>query len=564
MSQVSRCQSNHSTCDRVAPQAASMSLSYTLPLNDGALGTIPLTHQRSALALLKADAPRLAAAVRPLLSAFVATTARCIHNLGWLEAGRRLALYIAVSALELQLLVCAPILFLALPGVISLPCVGFGAALVWHLVQRLNRRNNTQQQQEVFTYANAEGEGATAAKNSTAERWHWIVVGGADLDPEATREGTLPRLAALFASDMHAFIPCSLGLPLDIAVALLRTTTTSPLASAGVLPTARSAALYRAVRAQLLRSRKKNPAVAGVRVLAHGTGAADVAWVLARLCADLPAGEGLLGRLQVFTFGAAVAEMTVPLGGQQQSDGHGGGGPGGLYPTVTHFAFEDDPFAQMGVLLGIRRRLEGRFVGDLYTIRNNSNNASDPSQYQSRFLPRVPSYTLDDYLDALFPGGDPRAGVLGRVCRIDREVSEMRELAALAQSVDNSHHHHHPNKKTTRADGTAKRLSWTVLGAVADSLSSSSSSSSNGERDQGGGMDMDMAGAFSLYEARRRGKALEGMRGYENNALAEAAMSSFRWKRTGTGMGGGEDEGEGEGESEDPSAINTYIPPAIH
>ncbi|KAI1493400.1 hypothetical protein F5X96DRAFT_688272 [Biscogniauxia mediterranea] len=538
-----------------------MSLSYTLPLNDGALGTIPLTHQQPALALLKADTPRLAAAIRPLLSTFVATTARCIHKLGWLKAGRRLALYIVVSALELQLLVCAPVLFLAVPGLIFLPCVGLEVALLWLLVQRLNRNNN---QQEVIPCTSAEGTTTTtttAAKNSSSssstEHWHWIVVGGTDLDPETTREVTLPRLAALFASNMHAFIPRRLGLPLDIAGALLRTASVSVL-----LPTtARSAALYRAVRAQLLRSRKKKSDGGGVRVLAHGTGAADVAWVLARLCADLPAGEGgLLARLQVFTFGAAAAEMTVPLGGgaqQQQQQGGDSSGPGGLYyPTVTHFAFDDDPFAQMGVFLGIRRRLEGRFVGSRI-----SSKASGPSRFsQSRFLPRVPSYTLDDYLDALFPGGDPRAGVLGRVCRIDREVSETRELAALAQSVSN--HRPDNNKKTTRADdGATKRLSWTVLGAVADSLSSSSS---NGDRDQGG-MDMDMAGAFSLNEARRRGKALEGMRGYENNALAEAAAAaavlSFQWKRTGTGMGG---DDEGADEDGDPSAINTYIPPATH
>ncbi|KAI5919642.1 hypothetical protein F4810DRAFT_476307 [Camillea tinctor] len=528
-----------------ASGTASMSLSYTLPLNDGALGTIPLTHQQTALALLKADAPRLTAAVRPLLSAFVAKTARRIQELGWCKASRRLALYFAISALELQLLICAPALFLAVPGLIFLPCVGLEVVLLWFLVQRLNQNHN---QHETFTYTGAEGTpAASAAKNNTSttagsSSWYWIVVGGIDLDPEATREVTLPRLAALFASDMHAFTPSRLGLPLDIAAALILPIITTTF----LCPTtSRSAALYKVVRAQLLRNRKKPVnSDGGVRILAHNTGAADVAWVLARLCADLPAAEGLLDRLQVFTFGAAAVEMTIPLGGQQrqQDDGDGGagGGYGGYYPTVTHYAFEDDPVAQMGVLRGVCKRLEGRFVGNLYTIRNN-HKPSGSYRFQSRFLPiRAPSYTLDDYLDALFPDGDPRAGVLGRVCRIDHETSEMRELAALAQSVSNNNSD--PGHGTSRADAVAtKRLSWTVLGAVAGGLSSSN----------GGDQGADMAGAFSLNEVRRRGKALEGMRGYENNALADAAMSSlFQWEQTRTGMlsdGDGDEDGDKNG-----------------
>ncbi|KAI1502115.1 hypothetical protein F5X99DRAFT_427498 [Biscogniauxia marginata] len=458
-------------------QTAAMSLSYTLPLNDGALGTTPLTHQQPALTLFRADAPRVAAAVRPLLSAFAASTARHIYTLGWCEAVRRVVLYIAISVLELQLLVTGPVLWLAVPGLIFLPCLGLEVALIWLLVLRLNK-----DQQHMFTCANEGTKNRNHLDGQDHQRWYWIVVGGTDLDAEETRQTSIPRLANLFGHDMHVFIPYRLGLPLDIAVVLVQRTVQ--------VPTARSAALYRAVRAQLLRTR-----TSGVRIIAHNTGALDTAWVLSRLCADLPSGD-LLGKLQVFTFGAAAAEMTIPLGALQQNDSRDNPG----YPTITHFAFEDDPFAQIGVFLGVRHRLEGRFVGSLYTIR--SSRVSGWSK--SRLLPRGRSYTLEDYLDALFPGGDPRAGVLGQVCRIDREVSEMRELAALAQSVSHI---------GSRTRANTKRLSWTVLGAVADSLS------------HGDGEQSDMAGAFSLNEVRRRGKSLEGMRGYENNALVDAVAS---------------------------------------
>ncbi|RYP04628.1 hypothetical protein DL765_010129 [Monosporascus sp. GIB2] len=68
-------------------------------------------------------------------------------------------------------------------------------------------------------------------------------------------------------------------------------------------------------------------------------------------------------------------------------------------------------------------------------------------------------WTLDDSIDTLFQNSDPRGDILGQSCKIDREASEMRELAALALSV---------NDVQLRMRKGSKRLSWTALDAVAN------------------------------------------------------------------------------------------------
>ncbi|KAI2466313.1 hypothetical protein F4781DRAFT_406324 [Annulohypoxylon bovei var. microspora] len=304
------------------------------------------------------------------------------------------------------------------------------------------------------------------------------------MDSELTRRELPSRLAKTFGHDMHIFLSNKYGLIFDAVLTLIQRNL--------YIPTEKSVVLYQSVRTSLLK-----PETSGVRILAHHTGTLDVSWLLAHLCADFPSGTHL-SKLQVFTFGAASIEMTLPLGRvYQQSDES----PNPLYPLVTHFAFTDDPFAQVGVLLGIRQRLEGRFAGSLYTIHHDATQKST----RSRLLPQASHYTFDDYLDALVPGGDPHAGVLGQICKVDRELSEMRELAALAQSVTNE------RLRTRRT-----RLSWTALGAMANSTSS-------GHTDHD-----DTAGPYSLEEVRKKVKSLEGLKGYEDNSFADAVINRYR------------------------------------
>ncbi|KAI1388038.1 uncharacterized protein F4822DRAFT_430793 [Hypoxylon trugodes] len=190
--------------------------------------------------------------------------------------------------------------------------------------------------------------------------------------------------------------------------------------------------------------------------------------------------------------------MTLPLGRSYQPRGVS---LGDVYPLVTHFAFTDDPIAQIGVLLGIRQRLEGRFVGSLYTIHSAVRGSA-------RYLlfPRNRHHTFDDYLDALLPDGDPQKGVLGQVCKIDRELSEMRELATLAQNIAGE------RLRTRQA-----RLSWTAPGEVEDTMPSGYES--------GHAMD----GPYSLEEIRREAKSLEGLKGYDNNPLIETIQNRHKY-----------------------------------
>ncbi|KAI8958802.1 hypothetical protein F5Y11DRAFT_334918 [Daldinia sp. FL1419] len=446
--------------------AENMSLSLTLALKDSALGTTPLSHQQTFLSLLKTDLPYVAAAIPRVISAVGASIINQWPDMSWAEL-RGSFFYLLLSVLELQLLLSIFILWLVIPGLVLLPCLALQAASIWIVIRYINGGL----QPSRFISKRARDD---FPRNE--QRFDWFVVCGYSHEEHMRRE-LAPRLTSIFGQDMHVFMAYKLGFPFDAMLIFLQRSLH--------VPTVRSTDLYNSVRKSLLK-----PDTIGVRIIAHNTGTLDVSWMLARLCADFPPGN-LLSKLQVFTFGAASIEMTLPLG--HVTNQHGQDDTGSLYPLVTHFAFIDDPFAQIGVLLGVRQRLEGRFVGSLYTIHT-----ATPIPEKSYLLPRRCHYTLDDYLDAILPDGNPRQGVLGQVCKVDRELSEMRELAALAQSLTRD------RLKTRR-----ERLSWTVLGAMAHTMS-------------GGYGRHDKPQPFSLEEIRKEGRSLEGLRGYENNPLVLA------------------------------------------
>ncbi|KAI1775990.1 hypothetical protein F4818DRAFT_441264 [Hypoxylon cercidicola] len=434
-------------------------LSRTLALTDAASGTTPLSHQQTTISLLRADIRLLIAAIPRIL---MAVTGQVTQTASWAEL-REMVLYLMVSLIELQLFISLSLLWLVVPGVALLPWLGLQAASVWIILRYINSPN----QPFVFTADRLTSD----ALDDELPRLDWFVVGGL-VNNARMRRTVLPRLARIFGDDMNTFPYYRLGFAFDIALILLQRNLH--------IPTTRSVGLYNSVRASLLKLE-----TSGVRIIAHNTGALDVSWLLSRLCADLPAGSRL-SKLQVFTFGAASVEMALPLGKNYPKSE---ASSRLLYPNVTHFAFTDDPMAQIGVLYGIRQRLEGRFVGSLYTI------------HITPFAPpRGYHYTLEDYLDTLLPDGNPRTGILGQVCRIDRELSEMRELAALVQSVTNEH-------LRTR---DIKRRSWTALGMAVD------------ERHD------DMAGPLSLEDISRKARSIDGLRGYEDNMLAEAVRNKYR------------------------------------
>ncbi|KAI0888501.1 uncharacterized protein GGS22DRAFT_98041 [Annulohypoxylon maeteangense] len=466
----------HRTFERDPSQPArenGMSLSLALALQDEALGTTPLSHQQTAISLLKADIPYITAAIPRILSALIISIINRGRKTSWADL-REAILYSLLSLLQLQFLLSICLLWPVVPGIILLPWLSLQAVSIWILLHVANNQPIS------FKYtANQLGDDALIDEECHLD---WFVIGGL-MDNERMRRELPPKLARIFGHDMHIFLPRRLGFIFDIVLTLFQRNV--------YIPTGTSVALYQAIRTSLLK-----PETSGVRILAHHTGTLDVSWLLARLCSDFPSGAQL-SKLQVFTFGAASIEMTLPLGrAYQKSEDN----TSPSSPSITHFAFTDDPFAQFGVLLGIRQRLEGRFVGSLYTIRGT---IQVPTR--SCLLPRDCHYTFDDYLDALVPSGDPHAGVLGQICKVDRELSEMRELAALAQSVANE------RLRTRRT-----RLSWTALGAIANNTSS-------GHK----GHD-DMAGPYSLEEVRKKVKSLEGLKGYEDNPFADAVIHRYR------------------------------------
>ncbi|KAI1840212.1 hypothetical protein JX265_010792 [Neoarthrinium moseri] len=386
-------------------------------------------------------------------------------------------LYFLVSVVEFQLIISIIPLWLLAPGIIGMPWLCFQIAAIWCLIRAMNR------ERRVFT---SEYE-VKYGRNTDWDCCSWIVVGGMECCQEFFRKNTCPRLGKLFGNDVEVFLPYRLGLPLDLVVLYAQRTCQ--------IPTPLSTELYKSVRAHCLKSQAKR-----MNILVHNTGALDMAWVMARLCSDLPPGQ-MLGKFHVYTFGSAASEMVIPLGAHNGHEGHTCNCENfPELPLVNHFAFEDDPFAQIGVLWGVRHRMEGRLVGAVYAIQRHTEVG------WNRWLGPGAGCSMDDYLDALFPDGNPRAGVLGQVCRIERDVSEMREMAALARAF-----HHHGS--------TSRRQSWTILGLMADSPSNSRN------------FNHEMAGIVSLEETRRAAKAAEGMLGYERNTLAGYVIGKHRLTR---------------------------------
>ncbi|KAK8121176.1 hypothetical protein PG999_005296 [Apiospora kogelbergensis] len=301
--------------------------------------------------------------------------------------------------------------------------------------------------------------GADEEKEEGWEHYTWAVIGGMEWSEDHLRKKTLPKLTELFNHDIF----------------LQRTLQ---------VPTPTSTAVYNHVRANCVKLRSKQ-----MNIIVHNTGALDMAWVMSRLCADLPPGQQM-GKFNVYTFGSAMPEMTLPLGSHNGHEGHDCNCEDfPEYPIVNHYAFEDDPFAKVGVFMG--------------SSSQRSRSSHSPRRPKLSWLSSGGRFTLDDYLDALFPEGNPRAGVLGEVMRVERDVSEMRELSALAKAV----------REVSRK---GKRLSWTALGALAGNPS-------NCRNDRN-----EMAGVVSLEEARRVGKAMEGLLGYENNLLAAFVRGDYR------------------------------------
>ena len=61
----------------------------------------------------------------------------------------------------------------------------------------------------------------------------------------------------------------------------------------------------------------------------------------------------------------------MPLGCRTGQQDHKANSEGSPCPSlVSYYAFEVDPFAQIGVLMGTRQRMAGRLIGEVYAIQD--------------------------------------------------------------------------------------------------------------------------------------------------------------------------------------------------
>lgn len=283
-----------------------------------------------------------------------------------------------------------------------------------------------------------------------------------------------------------------------------------------ILSSANHHALYTQIRTTLLDT-KTNRTV----ILAHNVGAITTSQILRQLYADVPTDK--MSKLEIYTFGAAAAEFVTPLGGPiSDLKAHGKQVHAPEFvtehrgPHIEHFAFSNDPFAQMGVLHSVHEELAGRFCGSVFMLNcpglahhdaaaSQKGKETPASRLTKAKSSSRPLMSLRDYMSCLFPDqtqpntssasnatGTSDRSILDDLMTIDRELAEKREFAALAS--DSSSH----ITKNGR-----KRLSWTGLGATAN------------------GMNRNMDGVVGLEMARKGCKDCTGHRGREVSRLVK-------------------------------------------
>ncbi|TDZ13880.1 hypothetical protein Cob_v013054 [Colletotrichum orbiculare MAFF 240422] len=445
------------------------SVTYIPPLIDGACGTVPL-GQKPPLSLLQEDLREMWQMMPGLMASLRLHVANHRAHLSKSHL-KDIVVQLSLAIVEVGMITLAGPLFIVLPGLFFTIWLAISLSLVYGLSCLMNGSN---------VVVNCDELGNSTAEAEEDEE-KWIFIGGMGTSSTHLTQCTLPRLARLFGKSFSGIQMATYGLPFDML--LLAVQRCSPF------QTQASRALYSELRTALL-----DGAVSRVGVLAHNNGTLPVAHVLSRLCADIQPEK--LGKLEIYTFGAAASEFVVPLGESRRSrfdeavvvDERG--------PHIEHFAYANDPFAQMGVLKAVNKKPDGRFCGGVYVIQNQI------PQPSGHWVPdHRPVMLLTDYLSALFPDpSSPSApsSILDYVMVVDRDSAERRELAAMANSAQT---------KRTRKDN--RRRSWTGLGATV------------------GGRNGVMDGVHGLEAARKGCRECEGHRGREISWLTKYVQTGW-------------------------------------
>ncbi|AEO64442.1 uncharacterized protein THITE_2110588 [Thermothielavioides terrestris NRRL 8126] len=407
-----------------------------------------------------------------------------------------MALYVALAGLELGVILAAVPLWCVLPGAVfalwAAACAAVVAAMCWMLNGK-----------EQMYRCDAGSEGWMMGQEVEDEKWMFL--GGMGMSSRHCHERTLPALSRLFSRPMVCICMPTYGMPFDLIAMMLQ--------RCMPIPSRSRRNLYSEMRCALL-----DDSMTRCVVLCHNDSAILVSQAVAQLHADVPMEK--LGKLEIYTFGAAASEFTVPLGDgtkameptQQQSAEQSADEQRTIH--VEHFAMANDPFAQMGVLHSVRQNMEGRFCGSVFVLNDNSTPPAPPSKETSRrSSPRCSGLVMEDYLTALFPAQmmapatrrSSSSGVLDSVMTVDKDCAEKREIAAMS-----NYHAATQAKKGGGgggSGGSGKRLSWTGLAAMA------------GQRN---GMN---AGMVALEMARKECRSCDGRWGREVTWLARYVVA---------------------------------------
>ncbi|PSR84043.1 hypothetical protein BD289DRAFT_453506 [Coniella lustricola] len=522
---------------------ASPSVTYIPSLIDGACGTMPNDCQRSLVQQLQLD---LSNAIRLLPTLLRGAAVSPVDRLDLLQ-------HTVLAFFEICVIVSAVPLLLSLPGALFGVWFACCCVLVVALGWQLNR--NCANGEVIYAKAPS-ADGWTMGHDIDEERWFFAA--GIGTSSKSLTKRTLPALARLFNRTIISVHAPTNGLPFDFLSALIQRSLST------MLPMRSSRALYAQIRTALLDSSAKRTVI-----LAHNTGAITISHILRQLCADVPAAN--LSKLEIYTFGAAANNFTMPLG--SSSSGGGGGGydhhhhhqvdpkrtggtnrdrqathlpevntadhehlRGSGRPHIEHFAFSTDPLARMGVLRSVQEDLEGRFCGSVFKLncpsgaeyqhhhhhhhhqRHPSSEPQQQLQHRQRSSSRDGNYSrplmsMADYLACLFPAASTSAACSeaasdSRLCKsILDEVLYVDRDLAEKREFAALAKEWASHRRSSGTRKGEKRLSWTGLGATAN------------------GMKGNMVGVMGLEMARKGCKECNGHRGSEVSWLARHVLS---------------------------------------
>ncbi|KAK4165654.1 hypothetical protein QBC43DRAFT_234986 [Cladorrhinum sp. PSN259] len=469
-------------------------MTYIPPLCDGACGTVPRSQQQSMWSMMREEMMCMVKMMPNICWAML--TQR--KHMSWADMGHMM-MHTMLTCMEILMMVMAVPMWMMLPGAMFAMWMGCCAMMVMAMCWMLNGKD-----QMHMSSPESASEGWMMGQDMENEKW--IFMGGMGMSSRHCHMNTLPMLCRMFGRPMMCICMTTWGMPFDMMCMMMQ--------RCMVMPSQVRRNLYTQMRTALLDDNMQRCVV-----MCHNDSCVLVSQAVSQLCCDLPADK--MRKLEIYTFGSAASEFMLPAGESMLESSPMHPNDSSLLMNserkgvhVEHFAMTTDPFAQMGILQGVREKMNGRYCGGVFVMndttmmKNGKMMATEKTMVSSKMrmmnkimMPMMPCSGLmvEDYLMALFPaqmmmcmGSSASAAsscrsMMDNTMIIDRDCAEKREISAMS----NYHAASHPMKKG------AKRLSWTGLAAGAS---------------QKNGMS---AGYIGLEMARKGCKGCDGHKGRE-------------------------------------------------